>query len=156
MEMAAMTDATVVSAATATDDEEPINEAVFRRLIDEGFSKGDVSVVDELMSEHHIEHQDGLGAGRDGVKGAIAFLHRLAPDFTLTVEALVAQGDTVWGRMTARGTHTGPGLGQPTGRQWKVTVMDVCRFEDGRIVEHWGVPDRFTQMEQLGLLGPRA
>jgi predicted ester cyclase len=33
--------------------------------------------------------------------------------------------------------------------------MDVCRFEGGRIVEHWGVPDRFAQLAQLGLL-PRA
>jgi hypothetical protein len=33
-----------------------------------------------------------------------------------------------------------------------ITVIDVCRFEDGRIVEHWGVPDRFHQMAQLGLL----
>jgi predicted ester cyclase len=30
--------------------------------------------------------------------------------------------------------------------------MDVCRFENGKIVEHWGVPDRFHQMTQLGLL----
>jgi predicted SnoaL-like aldol condensation-catalyzing enzyme len=31
-------------------------------------------------------------------------------------------------------------------------VMDVCRFENGKIVEHWGVPGRFHQMTQLGLL----
>jgi predicted ester cyclase len=30
--------------------------------------------------------------------------------------------------------------------------MDVCRFENGKIVEHWGVPDRFAVMAQLGLL----
>jgi hypothetical protein len=30
--------------------------------------------------------------------------------------------------------------------------MDVCRYRDGLMVEHWGVPDRFDQMEQLGLL----
>jgi hypothetical protein len=28
----------------------------------------------------------------------------------------------------------------------------VCRFRDGRVVEHWGVADRFAQMQQLGLL----
>jgi predicted SnoaL-like aldol condensation-catalyzing enzyme len=34
-------------------------------------------------------------------------------------------------------------------------IMDVCRFRDGLIVEHWGVPDRFSQMQQLGLLAVR-
>jgi predicted SnoaL-like aldol condensation-catalyzing enzyme len=55
-------------------------------------------------------------------------------------------------RATGRGAHTGPGLGEPTGRSWEITVMDVCRYRDGLMVEHWGVPDRFDQMEQLGLL----
>jgi predicted ester cyclase len=54
--------------------------------------------------------------------------------------------------MTSRGTHTGPGLGEPTGRPFEVTVFDLCRFRDGRIVEHWGVADRFAQLHQLGLL----
>ena len=54
--------------------------------------------------------------------------------------------------MTSTGTHTGPGLGEPTGRTWRITVFDIGRFEDGKLVEHWGVPDRFTQMAQLGLL----
>jgi predicted ester cyclase len=40
----------------------------------------------------------------------------------------------------------------PTGRSFTITVIDVCRFENGKIVEHWGVPDRFHQMVQLGLL----
>jgi hypothetical protein len=38
--------------------------------------------------------------------------------------------------MTARGTHTGPGLGRPTGRPFEVTVIDICRFRAGLIVEH--------------------
>ena len=31
-------------------------------------------------------------------------------------------------------------------------VIDVCRVVDGRIVEHWGVPDRFAVLAQTGLL----
>jgi predicted ester cyclase len=54
--------------------------------------------------------------------------------------------------MTARGTHLGPFMGPPTGKPITITVMDVCRFENGKIVEHWGVPDRFAMLVQLGLL----
>lgn len=129
------------------------NLTVFRRLVEEGFSAGDLSVPDEVIADDFIEHQTGISpANRDGVKAAIAFLHRLAPDFNLTVEALCPDGDLVWGRMTGRGTHAGEGLGEPTGRTWEITIIDVCRFRGGKIVEHWGVPDRFAQMQQLGLL----
>ena len=129
------------------------NVTAFRRLLEQGFGAGDVSVVDDVVDEACVEHQFGIAPpNREGVKGAIAFLHRLAPDFSTRVEATAVDGDLVWGRMTSRGTHTGPGLGEPTGRSFVVTVIDVCRFRDGKVVEHWGVADRFAQLHQLGLL----
>jgi predicted ester cyclase len=71
---------------------------------------------------------------------------------------MIACDDKVWARMTARGTHLGPFMGfHPTGKSFTITVLDVCRFERGKIVEHWGVPDRFALLHQLGLLpGPPA
>lgn len=30
----------------------------------------------------------------------------------------------------------------PTGKSIEIDVMDVVRFEDGKMVEHWGVPDQ--------------
>jgi predicted ester cyclase len=132
------------------------NVAAFRRLLEVGFGAGDVAVVDEVVSADCVEHQFGIDPpNREGVKRAIAFLHRLAPDFRTHVEATTVDGDLVWGRMTSRGTHTGPGLGAPTGRAFEVTVIDICRFRDGRVVEHWGVADRFAQLHQLGLLPDR-
>ena len=133
--------------------EQKENVIAFRRLIEEGFSQGNAAVVDEICAEALVEHQDGFTApSREGVKGGIGFLHALAPDVTVTVEEIDAVGDRVWARLRARGTHGGQLLGGPTGRSFEVTIMDLARFRDGRIVEHWGVPDRFSQMQQLGLL----
>jgi len=35
-------------------------------------------------------------------------------------------------------------------------VLDVFRIEDGKIVEHWGVPDQLGMMMALGLITPPA
>jgi predicted ester cyclase len=69
---------------------------------------------------------------------------------------MIVNGDKIWARMTARGTQTGPFMGHgPTGKPFTICVIDVCRFESGRMVEHWGVPDRFALLHQLGLLPKR-
>ena len=51
-----------------------------------------------------------------------------------------------------RGTATGPFFGPPSGRPVDFTVIDVARIVGGRIVEHWGVPDRFAMLAQTGIL----
>jgi predicted ester cyclase len=131
--------------------EQERNLAAFRYLIDHGFGDGVTDVVDEVCAEEFTEHQDGF-TDRESVKSGIAFLHDLAPDLRITIEDVVAAGDRVWGRLRAQGTHTGAVLGGPTGRTFAITVIDICRFRDDRLVEHWGVPDRLAQMQQLGLL----
>ncbi len=129
------------------------NLKAFRRLIAEGFSGGDTAVVDDVCADGYVEHQDGIEpSDREGLKGAIGFLHALAPDLQVSVEDAVVSGDKVWARLKGTGTHSGRVLGGPTGRTFEITVMDVCRFRDGKIVEHWGVADRLSQMQQVGVI----
>ena len=93
-----------------------------------------------------MEHQDfgpGHAPGPEGVRAVIASLRRAFPDFRLSIEDLVVAGDVVWTRNVATGTNDGSFMGHPpTGRPMRVDVFDVLRVVDGRIVEHWGVPDR--------------
>ena len=142
-----------MSQADTIGTEGQANLEAVRRLIVEGFSGGDTAIVDEVCADDYIEHQDGIEPNnRDGLKGAISFLHALSPDLEVTVEDAVVSGDKVWVRLKGRGTHGGQILGGPTGRSFEITVMDVCRFRDGKIVEHWGVADRLSQMQQLGII----
>jgi predicted ester cyclase len=55
-------------------------------------------------------------------------------------------------RVRGRGTATGPFFGPPSCRPVDFTVVDIARVVDDRIVEHWGVPDRFAVLAQTGLL----
>lgn len=129
---------------------------VLRRMLDDGFATGDTSVVDELCSPDLVEHQFGLsGTGLealDHLREAIRQVHAAIPDMRYTIEDFVESGDTVWVRVIGRGRATGPFFGPPSGRPVEVTVFDVARVVDGRIVEHWGVPDRFALLAQTGVL----
>jgi predicted ester cyclase len=157
-----MTDTQQDAGFTATgildgDRDEPLTaEAVVRRLIDAAFSQGHLDVCDELIANEIVEHQDygpGHAAGAAGVKAVVTSLRRAFPDFKLEIEELVVSGDTVWTRNVVTGTHDGPYMGHPpSGRTFKVYVFDTMRVVEGRVVEHWGVPDRLAVLMQLGAI----
>ena len=135
---------------------ETSNEQLFKILIEEGFSKGDVTVFDKHTSQDFVEHQYGFSPpGVEGVKNAIKSLHSAFTDFSMVIEDMVINDNKVWGRMTARGTQTGQfGPMLPTGKTFEITVIDIMHFNDGKLIEHWGVPDRLGLMEQLGMKPP--
>jgi len=130
------------------------NIAVLRRVILEGFGDGDLSVIDQLLAPGLKEHQFGVyPPNGEGVKKAIADLHVSFSEMSYTVEHVAADGDMVWMHVKAHGKHTGPlGALPSTGKTFEIDVIDIARFEDGKVVEHWGVPDRFAMLQQLGVL----
>lgn len=127
---------------------------LIERILIEGFAGGRVEVVDETCSPDIVEHQFGL-AGTGAVataklKDSIGYVHTAFPDLRFTIQDRVATGDTGWVRAEGVATNTGPFLGAPTGLPVHFTVFDVARVSDGRIVEHWGVPDRFEILVRIG------
>ncbi|WP_112247619.1 ester cyclase [Kribbella monticola] len=130
--------------------------AVLERILQEGFATGNDAIVDEVCAPELVEHQFGLaGTGAEAiaqVKRAIRDVHAMMPDVVYTIEDSVTQGDTVWARGRARGTATGPFFGPPSGAQVDIRLFEVARVVDGRIVEHWGCPDRFALLAQTGAL----
>src|SRR4029077_1547078 len=136
----------------------PSNEAIYRRIIEEGFNQGNLAVADELVAAGAVEHQrGGAGDGPEGLKRTISYLRSVFPDFSLTIDELVAVGDTVWARQRGGGTNLGSFAGRPaTGRKAFIDVIDICRFENGLMVEHWGVPDQLGMMLSLGHMAPPA
>lgn len=127
-------------------------QAAVRRVIEEAFNQGNYAVISEVFAPDFIENQFGLHATFAGMQRDIEGLRAIFPDLHLTIEEMVVSGDRVWTRATARGTHSRPFMGPPTGKPFAITVFDELRFANGKIVEHWGCPDRFAQLMQLGLL----
>src|SRR4051812_9923251 len=132
--------------------EEP--REVLERILHEGFATGNDAIVDEVCAPDLIEHQFGLaGRGdqaREQVKAAIRQVHELMPDIEYTLEESVVVDDVVWARGRARGTATGSFFGLPSNAPIEIALFEVARVVNGRIVEHWGCPDRFALLAQTG------
>jgi predicted ester cyclase len=125
-------------------------------LIERGFNQGDFDGLEAVIAPDMIEHQDGATSGIEGVKALITELRTSFPDLHLDLQDRVTSGDMTWFRFRSTGTNTGPLWGRPpTGRPIDITVMDVVRVVDGRMVEHWGVADRLAVLKQTGAMGGR-
>ena len=131
------------------------NKARFRRYVEEAWNKGNVDIMDELMAAHYARHMaiSAPPLTREGQKQRILGFRRAFPDLRLTIEDMVAEGEKVSIRITLRGTHQGEFMRvPPTGKQIAVGVVDVARFEDGKVVEQWGQSDLLGLLQQLGVI----
>ena len=138
----------------STSEEE--NKAHYRRTFEEVFSQGNLALVDELVAPDFLDHEVPPGMNNRGpgsTRQLVTMLRTAFPDLHFTIEDLVAEGDTVAGRVTMSGTHLGPFQGlPPTGRSFQQAQMYFVRFRDGKAIEHRAVRDDLGLMRQLDVL----
>ena len=127
------------------------NRQKARRLYEEGLGRGDLSVVDELVSDGFRDLGRG-SRGRPGMGLLIADLRASYPDLAVSVEGQEADGDLVRTRLVLSGTDRGRGVMwyPPTGRRVTFSAIFVDRFRGGELVEHAGEADTEGLLRQLG------
>lgn len=132
------------------------NKALVRQMVEEVFNRGNMSMADEFLAPDFVEHEElppGIPPGREAPKVLFAMLRSAFPDFKATIEHLIAEGDEVVLHMTWTGTHEGEFMGiPPTGKRISINVIDILGMAEGKCVEHWGVMDSMTMMQQLGVV----
>ena len=131
------------------------NETIARRVLDEIFGQGNLDAADELFAPGFVGHQPGgeLVNGPQGIKDMAGMYRAAFPDMQMTIEDVIASGDQVVTRWSARGTHQGELQGiAPTGNQVTVTGINLARIENGQIVEEWENFDQLGMMQQLGVI----
>ena len=132
------------------------NKAIARRLFEEVFNRRNLAVADELLTLESLNHDDPHEVGRVGsepLKGVVQMLTAAFPDFQMTIEDLIAEGDKVVVRITASGTHQGAFMGMaPTGKRFTEAQMHLLRVVDGKVTEHWDVRDDLSMLQQLGAI----
>ena len=130
------------------------NKAIVHRFIEEVQNNGDWDAYDELNAPDfvNLSAPPGVPADREGGKVFLQALAAAYPDLHITIDDMVAEGDTVVTKKTMTGTSTGEFAGMPaTGKPVTLQYVDFMRIRDGRIVEHWNCFDQLSWLQQLGL-----
>jgi steroid delta-isomerase-like uncharacterized protein len=131
------------------------NKDTMQRFYEE-VSAGNLGIIEELISEDLVEHDEfpGIEQSRAGVRQFFEMSRAAFPDLTFVVEHMLEEGDTVMAHGRMEGTNEGEFMGTPaTGSRVSVPFADVVRFgSDGLAVEHWGVTDSGMMMQQLGVV----
>jgi glyoxylase-like metal-dependent hydrolase (beta-lactamase superfamily II)/predicted ester cyclase len=101
--------------------------------------------------EHIASQVDAVGP--QGVRQYFTELFTAFPDFALTVQTTVAEGDKVAVHWKASATMTGPLWSlEPTGAHIDLEGIDLLIVADGLIVRNDAVPDGMALARQLGLV----
>jgi predicted ester cyclase len=129
------------------------NKTAVRRVVEEAINKGNLAVLDEVMASNYVYHFPGMEVkGPDGFKQFITMMRAAFPDFHITVDTLVAEGDMVAVRLIITGTNKGNLMGTaPTGKKMTITEAVFIRFAGGKEVEASPTIDRLDMFQQLGI-----
>src|SRR4026207_2320612 len=94
------------------------NKAVVRRYLEEIINGANYAVAEEIIAPDYVNHTagGGIGSGRENFVRSLRALHSAFPDWHVTIEEIIGEGDVVMDRFALRATHTGSANGiEPTG-----------------------------------------
>jgi len=118
-------------------------------LYSDRMAKGDYDAVYEYFADSFMSHvtervapervgKDIRGHERDFWENA----KKAFPDMKFDVNLVLESGEHVVSNWTLSGTHTGGDYYDvpPSGKKVVINGTAVLRFENGKVVEHWGGP----------------
>lgn len=133
-----------------TDD----NKALVQRFYDEVINQRNLAALGQFVSPNAVNHT--VPAGLPQGPSQFLSMHLNAfPDVKVTVEDLLADGDKVVALISVQGTQQGAFRAiSATGRPITVMGINIFRIVNGQIAEHWGLTDRLSALQQLGVVPP--
>ena len=131
------------------------NKAIVRRMTEEVYNQGTIERIDHFFAASYVHHDPASPhvRDRDGLKEVLRAFHTGCPDLHITIDELLAEGDTVTKRWTYHATHTGDLSGMlPTGKRIMMSGLELFRLANGKIAECWLGYDNLSLMRQLGVI----
>jgi predicted ester cyclase len=128
------------------------NKAIARRFLEEHMAKGNLDVIDELLSPDFVDRSlmPGQGPTREDFKRSVAEILDAMPITSFTIEEQIAEGDTVVTKYRQSSVHRGEIMGlPPTGKETTEEGIYIHRISGGKITEEWGIIENYPVMEDL-------
>jgi len=135
-----------------------MDNAEIIRKVEEAWDSQDLDALDQYFGpefDNSASAVPGLPPGLAGAKMAHQGVMQSFPDRKVHIEEIVADGDTVAVRTRITGTNQGgfPAFNVPANdAPIDIAAVSIYRFQDGRIVGHWGLNDALTLMMQMGAI----
>ncbi len=128
------------------------NKALVRRFLEQ-VSRGNISVIDELLSPDFVDRSllPGQGPTREDFKRSVAEILDAFSTISFTIEKQIAEGDAVVTKYTERSVIRGEFAGlPPTGTEEMFEGIYIHRISDDKIVEEWSQANTLhTTLERL-------
>jgi len=123
------------------------NKANLQRMVAEVWNKGNLELIPELCSSDYLEPAGNRDIkGHDGIRNHVNSLRNSFHDFTMQIDEIVGEGDTLAARLTWSGIFLEKIWGfEPNGKQILVKEAMFFRFLDGKQIE--AIP--FTDLSSL-------
>ncbi|MEF8814152.1 MAG: nuclear transport factor 2 family protein [Halovenus sp.] len=101
----------------------------------------DVDAMDEVMAADTTIRGMPAYDNREELKTYFQALFSAFPDYELSLERIIAEGDTVAFRVSATGTWEGESQGiPPTGAEFEYPASSFIEIEDGKIAHLCTMP----------------
>ncbi|MGL3804988.1 ester cyclase [Paeniglutamicibacter sp. R2-26] len=127
---------------------------LIKRFYEEVLAGGNTDLIDELVAEGFVDHESlpGQPPGKDGVRFFVEMMRSALPDLNVqSFEPSLAEGNLEAVHTVLAGTHRGELMGvAATGQSIEFESIDIIRTEGGKVVEHWGITDTTSLMQQIG------
>lgn len=129
------------------------NQEILRRFIDEAWNKGNLAILEELLTPDFRHYMPGLKdplVGPEGYRMLLKIFDAAFEQRSMTVDEVFGEQDRVCVQWTFRGSHRGVYDGiEPTGRTIAISGVGVARVREGKIEEVRSVYDTATLSKLL-------
>jgi len=121
--------ATSAIAAEKHQNVEETNKKLVLEFYDLAINKKDYDAAAKYLGDKYVQHNPTAADGPEGLKGFIDFLKSQFPQQHNEVKHVYTDGDFVI--LHVHSVRTPGTLGR--------AIVDICRLENGKVVEHWDV-----------------
>lgn len=134
------------------DNSQAEKNKIANRDIYKGIETGDSTKFALIASDavdHEGDHSGNEIKGGDNIKKMLTDMHNHIKDLKLEILADAAEGDYVFSMVHFTGVVSDNFQGTPSGTKMDMHLVDVTKFKDGKIIEHWGFYDPNEMMKMM-------